>query len=58
MLLDTREGKLECLYAVFSSVVLISCGCVGQDVIHLLARYPENTIFFPVLDILLAFLVM
>lgn len=58
MLLNTGEGKLECLCAVFSSVVLISCGCVGQDVIHLLACYPENTIFFPMLDILLAFLIM
>lgn len=58
MLLDTCEGKLECLCAVFSSVVLISCGCVGQDVIHPLAHYPENTIFFPMLDILFDFLIM
>lgn len=57
-LLDGCEGKLECLCAVFSGVVLISYGCVGQDVIHPLAQYPENTVFFPMLDILLAFLIM
>lgn len=36
--------------ALFSRVLLISCGCVGQDVI----RSPESTL----LDIVLAFLLM
>lgn len=57
-LLDACEGRLECLCAVFSSAVLVHCGCVGHNVIYLLAYYPENTFFFPMLNILLAFLFM